>query len=773
MNKKYVFLKKSVLAFAMVTIFISCESNDAPHVPEEKTLGRYEFSLRNSQDSLSVSLLDITQPVTNVVSPFDWLDISQNGTDDLGNTRLSITRLDETPYHFEADSAYVYFSEKQKITIVITADEDIIPLGNNSSDYTAFNKEWWKQDEILYSTTKTIRGEIVTTSEHIPLPWAMASTSNIPTKLFVNDGMTANEGWTMAYNLFAAQTNGNPNSKPYFMLYNRYTGVLRVFYYQFEDAGIGGEFSFVVTPDDATTSKFPFYHSLQYGIPVCNKDVQLKGNVLKATLGNNTFQQQVTPYVKADVVLKTGWYCFDMDWSAYNPTAKSLFNTRDRMSIDCKTANNTNITMAGTITGESKGTIEGLSNSSTSTANGLNYLDQFNSGTDNVVEAITSIMEGDYLKGVFKGALSIWNFGKSLTGNATDDYETETKSTGNINQSFTGKISLDGYSTSNTSNNAIGVEFSQTAFTQYAKTGEGVWSLQDNPIVYVVNDRLLGEEEDFACNIKSNGYGLGASNPEPSNLHLMTFFDPTSIKINLNTTVFKDIRNAKMHWTYGVYPNQPHGHTDVYKFDLMDFKTKGMIEEPVFIDKTGNENKSYVSFSSDFKGINMEYIEAPLDKVVMTNISDTTVARIYRQKGANYRYYAHAGNELANDDKNFFLVDPIVFLPTTFVQKQGEENGEGMVYDFVAPDFVVGVVLTFDYTMEDGSKANVTFSKRFLPQVRSISSKDMLVKRDALQKYVDGGMHQNIDNVEIKHQCAEEMLKQFFATSKFIKECSY
>ena len=94
------------------------------------------------------------------------------------------------------------------------------------------------------------------------------------------------------------------------MLYNKYTGVLRVFYYQFEDAGTGGEFSFVVTPDDASTAKYPFYSSLQYAIPVGNKDVQLKGNVLKATLGNNTFQQQVTPYVKADVVLKTGWYCF-------------------------------------------------------------------------------------------------------------------------------------------------------------------------------------------------------------------------------------------------------------------------------------------------------------------------------------------------------------------------------------------------------------------------------------------------------------------------------
>ena len=766
---KSFFLKSGLLMVAMGVAFVSCNPDDGPVVPQEQSLGRYEFSLRSSQDSLSVSLLGITEQITNVVSPMEWLSIAQDGTDDLGNTRLSIVRLGETPSRFEADSAYVCFAENRKVTIVITADEAIVPLGDNASDYENFNKAWWQEEEILYSTTKTIRGEIVTTSEHIPLPWAMASTSNIPTKLFVNDGMTANEGWAMAYNLFAAQTNGNPNSKPYFMLYNKYTGVLRVFYYQFEDAGTGGEFSFVVTPDDASTAKYPFYSSLQYAIPVGNKDVQLKGNVLKATLGNNTFQQQVTPYVKADVVLKTGWYCFDLDWSAYNPAITSLFNAKDRMSIDCKTANNTNITMAGTITGESIGTIDQLANSSTSTSNGINNLDQFNSGVKNGVEAFENFMEGNYLKAVFKGGLTLWNFGKSLTGNATDDYETETKSTGNINQSFTGKISLDGYSTSNTSNNAIGVEFSYNAFSQYAQTGQGVWSLQDNPIVYVVNDRLLGEDEDFGCIVKAEGYSKGVSNAEADNLRLMTFFDPTSIKINLNTALYKDIRNVEMSWTYDVYPNQPHGHTDPYRKGIMDFEAKGMIQEPIFIDKKGNEGEFYVSFSSEFTGINMLYLEAPVEEMKTTNISDTTVARIYKQEGANYRYYAHAGNEMDSDDKSFFLVDPIVFLPATY----DEEKEEGMIYDFVAPDFVVGVVLSFDYTTEDNQEATALFSKRFLPQVKSISSEEMPTKRDALKKYVDSGEHQTVNGVVIKHQGAKDMLKQFFATSEFIEKYEY
>lgn len=758
-------LKGGLLLMALGVACVSCQDDNGPELPSETSLGRYEFSLRDSQDSLSVSLLGIADPVTNVTSPFDWLTIAQDGTDDLGNTRLSIVRRGETPYHFESDSAYVYFAENRKVTIVIVNDKDIVPLGANTTDYENFNKAWWEKEEILYSTSKTINQELVTTSEHIPLPWASASTSQIPSELFSADGMTANEGWIMAYNLFAAQTENHPNSKPYFMLYNKYTGVLRVFYYQFEDAGTGGEFSFIVVPNDPSTSKFPYYHNLQYAIPMCHDKVHLKGNVLKVTSGKSIFQHQVTPYVKSDVTLKPGWYCFDMDWSAYNPNNTSLFAAKDRMSIDCKTANNTNITLAGTIMGESKGTIEELANSSTSTSNGINNLDQFNSGVKNGMEAFESFMEGNYLKGIFKGGMTIWNFGKSLTGNATDDYETETKSTGNINQSFTGKINLEGYSTSNTSNNGIGVEFSYNSFCHYAKVGEGVWSLQSDPIVYVVNDRLLGEDEDFGCIVKAEGYSKGVSNPEVDNLRLMTFFDPTSIKINLNTALYKNIRNVEMSWTYGVYPNQPHGHTHVYRTDLMELD----VDEPIFIDKKGNENEFYVSLSADLKGINMLYLEAPVEEMKTTNISDTTVARIYKQEGANYRYYAHAGNEMDSDDKSFFLIDPIVFLPTTY----DKEKANGMIYDFVAPDFVVGVTLGFDFTAADGTESKALFSKRFLPQVKSISSKEMLDRRDELKKYVDSGEHQTVNGVVIKHQGAKDMLKQFFATSEFIEKYEY
>lgn len=774
MNRKR-FTIKSVSLFLLMlfllpaTILTACSDDEVGGgIPEPENLGRFEYSMRDSQDLLNVKLTGVKADVSRIESSINWVSIEPDGTDSEGNVQLKVTRVKETPANFVADSAYVYVAENKRATLVLTSDEAIVPLSDNADAYADFHREWWKQEEILYSTTKTINGEIQTVSEHIPLPWAPASTSNIPTYLFSHDAMTTNEGWVMAYDLFAAETNGNPNSKPYFMLYNKYTGMLRTFYYQKENAGSGGEFSFVVTPDDAISAKYPFYSSMQYAIPLCNKDVQLKGNVLNVTRGNNSFQQMVTPYLKADVALKPGWYCFDLDLSAYNTQAAPFLPT-DRLSIDCMTANNTNITLAGTITGETEGNIEGLANSSTSTSNGMNYLDKIKSGSDYASEALTQFLQGNYLKAIFRGALSLWNYGKALTGNATDDYTTETESTGNINMSFTGKMNLEGYSTSNTSNNAVGVEFSYTAFSQSNLIGQGVWGLQDNPVVYVVKDRLIGEDEDLACNVTSEGYNYGVSDPAENNLRLITFFDPTSIHFNIRTSLYKNISNVKMSWVYGVYPNQEAGHTDPYRIGLMDFKNKGVLDEPEFIDRTLHQDTVYKSFSSDFA--NMKYVEYPLDDVTTTSIDESTSPKIYKQNGADYRYYAQPGNNLAETDDDFFLVDPLVFLPTTYTkQNESDTYGTGMFYDFVAPDFVVGVTLTFDYTLDDGTKAKAVFTKRFLPEVKAITTAEMLQKRTALQQYVNGGVHQTVNGVTIKHEGAAQLLKQFFSTSDYISK---
>ena len=775
LRKEWAYIPIGILAL----VLFSCsddETGAAVHEPSFNSLGRYEYSIRESQDTLLVQLDGIKADIVKVESHMDWLSITGHGKDGEGVNLLQIARVQKTPTHFDCDSAFVYFSDKERATIVITASQVLTPPSDNSSgEYAAFNNKWWEQQEILYSVTRSINGKIEITSEHIPLPWAPAATSNIPSTLYAQESMTPNEGWVMAYNLFAAETNGHPNSKPYFMLYNKYTGHLRVFYYQAAQAGSGGEFSFVVTPEDPFSAKYPYYHSMQYGIPVCNREVQLQGNVLKVTQGNNGFQQMITPYLKADGVLKPGWYCFDMDWSAYAPTLKAPFLVQDRMCIDCMTATTLKITLAGTITGTMEGTMEGLSNSSTTTSNGVNYVNQMNGGATNAAGAFTDLLAGNFLSAAFKGAMSLWNFGKALTGNATDDYTTESKSTGSINMSLTGKINLDGYATTNTSNNATGVEFSYAAFLQNDLVGRGSWSLADNPTVYIVKDCLMGEDEDIVCVVNQDGYSIGDVDPSKYHLRLMTFFDPTSITFNLNTALYKNIRNAKMSWTYGVYPNQEAGHTDGYRNGMMQFTEKGWLNTPEFINKTKYDQKVYKSYLHDFA--NMNYLEYPLEKMTITYLKNSSVPKIYQQQGADYAYYAHAGNDRPESDKDFFLVDPVVMLPTTFTkdkeedskkEEEEEAHGKGMFYDMIVPDFVVGVTLTFDYDLDDGSKAKAVLSKRFLPQTKLISTAELVKKKEELRQYVQRSEHQRIGSLTIHHSGASDLLRQFFATSDFI-----
>ena len=129
------------------------------------------------------------------------------------------------------------------------------------------------------------------------------------------------------------------------------------------------------------------------------------------------------------------------------------------------------------------------------------------------------------------------------------------------------------------------------------------------------------------------------------------------------------------------------------------------------------------------------------------------------QAGSKYRYFGCAGCEKDVDDKDFFIVDPVVTLPSE----------EKAFYDFEVPDYVVGVTLKFNYTQDDGKECTAVFSKRFIPRVESITKSEMLAKRAELQKYSQSGTHQVVDGITISHKGADTMLKRFMTTSEYIK----
>ena len=756
---------------------------EVPAEPEFVQLGRYAYTLRDSQDSLSIRLDGISRPVERVESSWKWLSVTPSGMSEGGCPMLTLLRTGDTPEGFTADSAYIYFSDKERVTLVVDAANVIRPLSDNSAEeYKDFEKEWWKQNSILYQSTTLLNNIPQTQGIPIPLPWADVAVSNIPANLLVNR-LPESEGWMMAYNFFASevdvkvgqQTYSCAQSQPYFCLYNKYTGVLRVFYYQLENVGTGGEFSFLVTPEQDNTEKYPFYHNMQYALPVGNEGLYSRPNPVAGMAVNNTFQSYVTPFRRAGGQLQKGWYCFDLDMSAYHPSASTPFALHDRLSFEGRTNEKGTLSLAGTLTADIDGTMEWEASGSASTSTGLSYHNAFTSGTTNAGLAWDALLEGNYLMAAYKGAMTLWNFGNIFLGKRNDETVSQEKARGDINLSLTGKISMQGYLVTPTSNGVVNLTFSYTAYSASdSVVGRGVWSLQDNPVVYVVNDRLIGDPEDFVCSVESDKYGYGIDDPTEDHLRLMTFFDPTSLHFNLNTSRYKEIRNVQVSWTYGVYPNQQPGHTDPFRIGLLDLKNKGAMAEPVFVDKQ-YAGKVYKSYTSACEIANMDYVSYPLEEMTLLSLDNGQAApQLYAQKGTDYRYYACPGTDLDAGSASFFLSDPVVCLPTTYQKKKDdkgkeEEYGEGFIYDFQAPDFVVGVVLTFEYTQDNGAPAQALFTKRFIPEVRGISTRQMLQKRNDLRKYVDSGVHQRIGDLEIRHGGAASLLKQFFATSEYIE----
>ena len=722
-------LRRTIAAVMVLgTVVVGCEKNKLDENPTES---RYEVSLRDSQNEVTIILKEVTPEVdiVSVDNPLSWIETSHSR--EQGTCLFTMKRLSETPGKFEKESIKIKLSNSNTVTVVVVREELLRPSGENSADYAKFNKAWWEQDKILYATTVYTNDVPTEQSVPISLPWSSSTVSNIPSGLIFATGtgenmLKAKYGWEMAFNLFDSRdSEGKLSSKPYFALYNRFTGILRVFYYQQTDPGTGGEFSFFVTPDSESSQKYPLYNSLQYGIPMSAGEVQNKGNVLGVTKSSNMFAQYVTPYFKnpEKTALSIGWYCFDLDYSAYNPDADTSFKPNvDRLSIDCMTASVDNISLRGALSGNVGGTFDAKTSYSTTTSNGLNYLDQFNSGVSGFFDCVANFTEENYLKGIANGGMTIYHMAKALFGYATDDYTTTGTTTGNIKMSLGANMTMEGYSVAQTSNSSTSVEFDCSAYNQSKHWGKGVWSLKENPVVYVVYDDLLyaPEYDDVRFTVKEGGLFSGTLNPEDGDFRLFTFFNPKSIKVNINEEAFGDDNVFKIIYTYGVYPNRPLGYYDRYKNGILDFDKKGCIAQPTLVDGNKVHKDQGLSIAT-MKDYGTHTDEWDILSENRSKIAPDFQAEYYAQNGSNFRYYGYVSNGKDAGDKDMFLHDPIVLLPTSF-----EGGNDGFLHDFVAPDFVVGVTLKVVHFLDDEDETrSVTYlSKEFIPEIRAITMQE-------------------------------------------------
>ena len=142
---------------------------------------------------------------------------------------------------------------------------------------------------------------------------------------------------------------------------NKYTGVLRFFYYFNKEVSQSAtDFAFEVILGTDGAKNPAYYAALKYGIPM-DADVKTNVNLLGAGNTSKTFHLLITPYSGIGRnEMSQGWYAFDIDMSAY--TGKSFFTDGSPIQIACRANNKTSVSLGtdilGKIGGDFNGTID-------------------------------------------------------------------------------------------------------------------------------------------------------------------------------------------------------------------------------------------------------------------------------------------------------------------------------------------------------------------------------------------------------------------------------
>ena len=245
--------------------------------------------------------------------------------------------------------------------------------------------------------------------------------------------------------------------------------------------------------------------------------------------------------------------------------------------------------------------------------------------------------------------------------------------------------------------------------------GRGIWSLAEDPVVYIDKDDLISEYDHFTIMDNMDGSGYTASDFGNYGVRFMWFFDPTSVKVNINRDLFPDVTEVKVTTTCGIYTGRPMGNSDVFR----DFLT--MDERPTFSLNSDSTNKIVRLGPDSSPAIRQASRE---DLLVTGNVEFETAdnCEVVMQDGSNFRYYGYN----ADAANKTVMVDPQVYLAY---------NGNAIEMP-KAPEFVVTVNLVF----ESAGNTQI-YSKCFVPKIQLVDRATTLQLRDKLQQYHDNSQN--------------------------------
>ena len=374
----------------------------------------------------------------------------------------------------------------------------------------------------------------------VSLPWGDVNVENNFPDGFVDD-ILPDSGWDLVMNKCG---NHGLQKGSYFALYNKYTGTLRFFFYLSSGFKAGSDHLWQIEMTNALANRSPF----GYGLP---SEEQYKDLSMIDQTNARTMLQYITPWVdngsiqNGYIVPRQGWWTFDVDLSLYRPneplgdddaiTPKMRTWTEHSMSLYSTTLATINGTMQGEFDSKTKGAIT----SANSSQGFLNYVSPYTKVLEPLKKVIELYSKSDYL-GIALAGFELAKTGvnvvtgKSVSGNKVD-LTTEGKFGGTVNMIMDGVINSTGLSIDQCITDGVPsprLKINSEFDTQNTTLGQGVWNIKHHPIVYrtqilIPNGEGVPILRDYA------GYKLTSE-------IFWTFFDPSSVEVELNPEVFPE-----------------------------------------------------------------------------------------------------------------------------------------------------------------------------------------------------------------------------------------
>lgn len=534
----------------------------------------------------------------------------------------------------------------------------------------------------------------------VTLPWSQNMTnSNLPFGFC--DNITPEAGWQLVLNYCGSTIGVNTN---YFALYNRYSGILRFFFYMPSDFRVDGanDHAWKVVLSD----KLLEHVNMRYSLPMDRNITN------RAAIGMNDADGSiiVSPWVSSRstdhyVTPKAGWWAFDIDLSLYRPNFRSIGEqVRLQMCAWQKDA----ATLSSTIDAKVKEKVEATTYSFNSLSGIGAILSDGGGALGGVVTGITSANWTD----AAKSGLNLAKWGYNLY---TSHRDKDKAPSYNVLQYIDGTISTNGLISG--SRPVSGFSEPTIPLTLFDVTnttlGQGIWNLKQTPVLYQVDGGVRYNYAQY--------FPTDPLRPSPFTLFndnydfycgTYCFFDPSSVQVELNPNVFpsSEVEYMDVQSFCGVRKGTAHDTNDNYRqaFGMAKNEAFAPSATPIF---RYHEKNSPIDNSNPL----YDYLYNSDDKLGM---AAPTVYTDYDAEDDGYKF------GLVGRGNDEYLLEPVIFA-------RSDKSSDTKLR---LPCYEVTVVLTVKLK---GHQEPFIYTRTYIPEIKLLSMNNAKSVVNQLTQHID------------------------------------